>query len=131
MVPAMEHRETPHLTILGEAAEPWKRLETSLNCVPGWYHVVRLESRKSARSLRDAEDHGNGVWGKCLVAAKTGPPDFAEIRARHVPDSQVVESKSFKRYRASCRNEGVVHEHVTNRILDDLVDASDPAARDQ
>ena len=38
----------------------------------------------------------------------------------------MVESKSLKLYLWSYRNEGVIHEHVTNTICDDLVKALDP-----
>ena len=57
----------------------------------------------------------------------TGQPDFATIRVEYVPDEKVVESKSFKLYLWSYRNEGAFHEHVVNQILDDLVKILDPA----
>jgi 7-cyano-7-deazaguanine reductase len=44
----------------------------------------------------------------------------------YVPDQKIVESKSLKLYFWSYRNQGVFHEHVTNTILDDLVEALDP-----
>jgi 7-cyano-7-deazaguanine reductase len=56
----------------------------------------------------------------------TGQPDFASIRVQYVPDEKVVESKSFKLYLWSYRNEGAFHEHVVNQILDDLVGVLDP-----
>ena len=56
----------------------------------------------------------------------TGQPDFAMIRVDYVPDEKVVESKSFKLYLWSYRNEGAFHEHVVNTILDDLVKTLDP-----
>ena len=56
----------------------------------------------------------------------TGQPDFATIRVDYVPDQSVVESKSFKLYLWSYRNEGVFHEHLVNTILDDLVKALNP-----
>jgi 7-cyano-7-deazaguanine reductase len=105
----MAQQETQYLSILGAPAEPSKRLETFPNRTPGRFYAVRLESREFT----------------CLCP-KTGQPDFAEILVRYVPDAQVVESKSFKLYLASYRNEGVFHEHVTNRILDDLVAACAP-----
>jgi 7-cyano-7-deazaguanine reductase len=37
-----------------------------------------------------------------------------------------VELKSLKLYIVSFRNEGCFHEAVTNRILDDLVNATNP-----
>ncbi len=51
----------------------------------------------------------------------TQQPDFAEIRISYVPDAHCVELKSLKLYLGSFRNQGIFHEAVTNRILDDLV----------
>jgi len=56
----------------------------------------------------------------------TGQPDFATIRIRYVPDQHLVELKSLKLYIWSYRDEGVFHEDVTNRILNDLVHALRP-----
>lgn len=56
----------------------------------------------------------------------TGQPDFATIRIRYVPDQHLVELKSLKLYIWSYRDEGAFHEDVTNRILDDLVQALRP-----
>ena len=56
----------------------------------------------------------------------TGQPDFATITVKYIPDRLVVESKSYKLYLWSYRNEGVFHEHLVNTILDDLVKLLDP-----
>ena len=56
----------------------------------------------------------------------TGQPDFGSITVSYVPDRLVVESKSLKLYLWSYRNQGVFHEAVVNRILDDLVKAVKP-----
>lgn len=56
----------------------------------------------------------------------TGQPDFATVRVRYVPAASIVELKSLKLYLWSYRSEGVFHEDVTNRILDDLVAAIAP-----
>ena len=56
----------------------------------------------------------------------TGQPDFATIYISYVPVERMVESKSLKLYLWSYRNEGAFHEDVTNRILDDLVEATSP-----
>jgi 7-cyano-7-deazaguanine reductase len=61
----------------------------------------------------------------CLCPA-TGQPDFARITLRYIPGPRIVESKSLKLYLWSYRNQGVFHEHLTNKILDDLVAALDP-----
>jgi len=60
------------------------------------------------------------------ICPMTGQPDFAVIRISYVPDQTCVELKSLKLYLWSFRDEGVFHEAVTNRILDDLVAALAP-----
>jgi 7-cyano-7-deazaguanine reductase len=60
------------------------------------------------------------------VCPRTGQPDFAVIRIRYAPARLCVELKSLKLYLWSFRDEGAFHEDVTNRILDDLVDATHP-----
>src|SRR5688500_7034164 len=57
---------------------------------------------------------------------QTGQPDFATLYLEYVPDARCVELKSLKLYIWSYRNEGAFHEAVTNRILDDLVAATQP-----
>jgi 7-cyano-7-deazaguanine reductase len=61
----------------------------------------------------------------CLCP-KTGQPDFAVLHLEYVPDQTCVELKSLKIYVWSYRDEGAFHEAVTNRILDDLVAATQP-----
>ena len=39
----------------------------------------------------------------------------------YMPEAKCVELKSLKLYLQQFRNEGIFYEHVTNRILDDLV----------
>lgn len=56
----------------------------------------------------------------------TGYPDFATIRLWVLPHTSIVELKSLKLYLNSYRDSYGFHEEVTNRILDDLVDALDP-----
>ena len=60
------------------------------------------------------------------ICPKTGQPDFAHFRIRYTPDALCVELKSLKLYLWSYRNEGAFHEAVTNRILSDLVKATNP-----
>jgi 7-cyano-7-deazaguanine reductase len=97
------------LSLLGKDAKPSKRLETFPNRHPDRRYVVRLETEEFT----------------CLCPA-TGQPDFATITVEYIPNKKIVESKSFKLYLWSYRNEGVFHEHVTNKILDDLVTALEP-----
>ncbi|HET7010675.1 MAG TPA: preQ(1) synthase [Anaerolineales bacterium] len=97
------------LTLLGARAQPSKRLETFPNRHPDRDYIVRLESDEFT----------------CVCPA-TGQPDFATITVEYVPDQRILESKSFKLYLWSYRDEGVFHEHVTNKILDDLLEALQP-----
>lgn len=60
------------------------------------------------------------------VCPKTGQPDFATIYIRYIPHERCVELKSLKQYLWAYRNEGAFHEAVTNKILDDLVAATEP-----
>jgi 7-cyano-7-deazaguanine reductase len=60
------------------------------------------------------------------VCPKTGLPDFGTIRIHYVPDALCVELKSLKYYLVEFRNRGIFYEHVTNQILDDLVEALQP-----
>jgi 7-cyano-7-deazaguanine reductase len=55
------------------------------------------------------------------VCPKTGLPDFAEIRITYTPDKHCLELKALKLYLIEFRNRGIFYEHVTNKILDDLV----------
>ena len=95
--------------MLGKPTRPGKQLETFPNHHPDREYVVRLESDEFT----------------CVCPA-TGQPDFATVTVEYVPGARILESKSFKLYLWSYRNEGVFHEHVTNQILDDLVAALEP-----
>lgn len=60
------------------------------------------------------------------VCPRTGLPDFATLTIEYVPAKKLVELKSLKLYITAYRNVGVFHEHVANRVLDDLVAATKP-----
>ncbi len=57
---------------------------------------------------------------------KTGLPDFAHIFIEYSPDRWCIELKSFKEYLISYREIGIFHEHVVNRILEDLTKSCKP-----
>ncbi|MGA2489950.1 MAG: preQ(1) synthase [Anaerolineales bacterium] len=97
------------LSILGRKVEPSKKIEAFPNHNPDRFYRVTLETNEFT-----------------CVCPMTGQPDFASIRVDYVPDKKVVESKSFKLYLWSYRNEGGFHEHIINTILDDLVKTLDP-----
>lgn len=104
-----EASDLDDLTLLGREAKPSKRLETFPNRHPDRRYVVRLETDEFT----------------CLCPA-TGQPDFANILVEYIPSQKILKSKSFKLYLWSYRNEGVFHEHVINKILEDLVAAVEP-----
>ena len=60
------------------------------------------------------------------ICPVTGQPDFGKLCISYVPDAKLVESKSLKLYLGSYRNEGIFHEFVVNKVLDDLVKALAP-----
>jgi 7-cyano-7-deazaguanine reductase len=85
----------------------------------------RLETFPNPSPDRDYEIRFDCPEFTCLCPM-TGQPDFATIRIKYVPDKLCVELKSLKLYLWSYRNDGAFHEAVTNRILDDLVEALAP-----
>ena len=97
------------LTLLGGHTAASRQLETFPNHHPDRAYLVRLHSDEFT-----------------CVCPTTGQPDFASITVEYVPHQRILESKSFKLYLWSYRDQGVFHEHVTNTILDDLVRALSP-----
>ena len=57
-------------------------------------------------------------------------PDFATIKIDYVPNELCVELKSLKLYINAFRPVKIFHEHVVNRILEDIVGACDPVSVD-
>lgn len=91
------------------ATRPSKRLQTFANPSPRRDYRICMEIPEFT----------------CLCPL-TGQPDFAVLSLEYVPDRRCVELKALKLYVWSFRNEGAFHEAVTNRILDDLVKATQP-----
>src|SRR6266480_7634529 len=91
------------------STQPSRALETFPNPKPERDYVIRFETDEFT-----------------CVCPKTGQPDFATIRIEYVADELCVELKSLKLYVWSYRGEGAFHEAVTNKILDDLVRATQP-----
>jgi 7-cyano-7-deazaguanine reductase len=89
--------------------QPSKELETFPNPQPGRDYTVRIRMPEFT----------------CLCP-KTGQPDFATLLLEYIPEERCVELKSLKLYIWAFRDEGAFHEDVTNRILDDLVEATAP-----
>lgn len=91
------------------ATRPNRKLDTFSNPAPDRDYLIHIEVPEFT----------------CLCPL-TGQPDFATMILDYVPDRRNVELKSLKLYMWSYRDEGVFHEAVTNRILDDLVRALAP-----
>lgn len=79
-----------------------------------------LETFPNPYADRDYHIHMEIPEFTCLCP-KTGQPDFATLVLDYIPEKKCIELKSLKLYIWSYRNEGVFHEAVTNKILDDLV----------
>ena len=60
------------------------------------------------------------------ICPKTGLPDFATIKIDYIPGKTCLELKSLKMYIVFFRNIGIFHEHLTNKILDDIVKSCAP-----
>lgn len=84
-----------------------------------------LETFPNPNPERDYTIHMEIPEFTCLCP-KTGQPDFATFLIEYVPDELCVELKALKLYMWSFREEGAFHEAVTNRILGDLVAATQP-----
>jgi 7-cyano-7-deazaguanine reductase len=90
-------------------SQPQSHLETFPNPTPGRDYVIRMRIPEFT----------------CLCP-KTGQPDFATLYLEYIPESRCVELKSLKLYVWSFRDQGTFHEAVTNRMLDDLTQATEP-----
>ncbi|HHJ80853.1 MAG TPA: NADPH-dependent 7-cyano-7-deazaguanine reductase QueF [Candidatus Tenderia electrophaga] len=91
------------------STKPTKELETFDNPMPARDYTIRIDIPEFT----------------CLCP-KTGQPDFATFKIEYVADKQCVELKALKMYMWSFREEGAFHEKVTNDILSDLVNATQP-----
>jgi len=84
-----------------------------------------LETFPNPSPERDYHIHMEIPEFSCLCP-KTGQPDYATLLLDYIPDRACVELRSLKLYIWSYRDEGAFHEAVTNRILNDLVAATQP-----
>jgi len=60
------------------------------------------------------------------VCPFSGLPDQATLTIKYIPDKLCIELKSLKYYFYSFRQVKIFHEHVVNKILEDLVTVLDP-----
>jgi 7-cyano-7-deazaguanine reductase len=107
--------DTTQLTMLGRSEN---RLPTS----PA---DATLETFQNKHPQRDYWIHldSHEFTSLCPV---TGQPDMARIQVRYVPNEKCVETKSYKFYLASYRNQPSFNEDIVNRILNDLLEALAP-----
>jgi 7-cyano-7-deazaguanine reductase len=90
-------------------SQPNRELETVANPAPDRAYLVRMEIPEFT----------------CLCP-RTGQPDFATMWVEYVPGPRLLELKGVKLYVWSWRDEGIFHEAIVNRMLDDLVEAAAP-----
>lgn len=84
-----------------------------------------LETFPNPAPARDYLVHIEVPEFTCLCPL-TGQPDFATLVIDYVPAKKNLELKALKLYMWSFRDQGVFHEAVTNRILDEMVAATQP-----
>lgn len=60
------------------------------------------------------------------MCPRTGQPDFGTVKVEYAPDARCLESKAFKYYLWSFRDEGAFCEALAARIADDIVYAIAP-----
>jgi len=60
------------------------------------------------------------------VCPKTGLPDHGTLKLRYCPDKKCLELKSLKMYTLAYRNLGIFQENIVNRMLEDVVHATQP-----
>lgn len=85
----------------------------------------KLETFPNPSPERDYLIHMEAPEFTCLCPL-TGQPDFATLVLDYIPDRRNLELKALKLYLWSFRDEGAFHEAVTNRILDEMVKATQP-----
>ena len=89
--------------------QPSKTLETFDNTQPNRDYLIHIEIPEFTS-----------------LCPLTGQPDFATLFLDYIPDKKNVELKALKLYIWSFREKGAFHEAITNKILDDLVEALQP-----
>jgi 7-cyano-7-deazaguanine reductase len=85
----------------------------------------KLETFPNPESSRDYVVHIEIPEFTCLCPL-TGQPDFAHISVDYIPEKKNLELKALKLYMWSYRDQGAFHEAVTNKILSDMVSATQP-----
>jgi 7-cyano-7-deazaguanine reductase len=100
----------PTLTLLGnKVTEPQRVLEHFTNPAPGRYYQVTLSTQE--------------FTSKCPI---TSQPDFGSIEVIYFPFEKVIESKSWKLFLSTFREEGVFAETLINWIADFIMENTQP-----
>jgi len=60
------------------------------------------------------------------VCPVTQLPDFYIMKLEYEPDDRLIELKSFKLFLNSFRTDEILHEEITNEILNRLISAINP-----
>ncbi len=60
------------------------------------------------------------------ICPKTGLPDHGTLRLVYTPDEVCLELKSLKMYTLAYRNLGIFQENSVNKMLADVVKATNP-----
>jgi 7-cyano-7-deazaguanine reductase len=60
------------------------------------------------------------------VCPKTGLPDYGAITITYMPRKKCLELKALKMYLLAYRNLGIFYENAVNRMLRDIVAATQP-----
>ena len=60
------------------------------------------------------------------VCPKTGMPDYGTLTIQYMPKKECLELKALKMYLLAFRNLGIFYENAVNKILKDIVAATQP-----
>ena len=60
------------------------------------------------------------------VCPKTGMPDYGTLTIQYMPRKECLELKALKLYLLAYRNLGIFYENAVNKILQDIVAATQP-----
>jgi len=122
-------REDYFLTItarlLGEEMEKKKSSYENLQKDIRILKMPAIEVWENMYPDREYAIHLNMPECTC-ICPKTGLPDFMTINVTYSPRKTCLELKSFKMYIVAFRDVGIFHEHLVNRILEDIVSACKP-----
>jgi 7-cyano-7-deazaguanine reductase len=92
--------------------------------IPGW-ETPKIEVFENVYSGKDFLIEFT-IPEFTAICPKTGLPDFGILEVAYSPNATCIELKSLKEYVLAFRNQGIFHENVVNKLLEDLVQACKP-----